>query len=148
MIKIKNISSAEVTIALPDIRLHREIKPGFSMPFKDEEYEYLTFDPGFNTLIDGHFIKVLGAPTIDGESIAIEQSKTYEANEIKEMLEKRNITEFAKFIKNASTAEKDSVIKYAVDLGVTDKAFAALIKTHCGIDIVEAISNRHSALEN
>ena len=138
MIKIKNISSAEVTIALPDLRLRREIKPGFAMPFKEEEYEYLTFDPGFNTLVDGHYIKVLGAQ--DAPEV---ESK--EAPDIEAMLKNRDITAFAKFIPNATAAEKDSIMKYAVDHGVVDNSFAALIKKYCGVDIIDAVSKYHDA---
>ena len=146
MVKIKNISSALVTIALRDIKLHREIRAGMTMPFKDEEYEYLTFDPGFNALIEGHYIKVIGAPTIDGEATVEEQKNVFEASEIKDMLEKRDVTKFAKFIKTASQAERDTVLKYAVELGITDSGFAALIKSNMGIDIVEAISNYRQAM--
>lgn len=138
MIKIKNISSAEVTIALPDLRLRREIKPGFAMPFKEEEYEYLTFDPGFNTLIDGHYIKVL-----DAENAPEIESK--EATDIETMLKNRDITAFAKFIPNATAAERDSIMKYAVEYGIVDNSFAALIKKYCGVDIVNAVSKYHDS---
>ena len=153
MLKIKNISSAQVHIVLPDIRLRREIRPGASMPFQDEEYEHLVFDPGFNALIDGHYIRVIGAPKIfddDDEEVEVSThtEKVYEAREIKDMLEKRDITAFAKFIQNATSAEKDAVIKYAVDLNVTDNSFAVLIKKYCGIDVIEAIGNYHQATAN
>lgn len=144
MIKIKNISSARVVIALPDIRLHRDIRPGMAMPFKDEEYEYLTFDPGFNALLDGHYIRVLN-DTIEKADGHVEE-KVYEATEIKEMLEKRDITAFAKFIKNATAAEREAVIKYAVELKITDNGFAALIKNYCHIDLIEAISQYHQSM--
>lgn len=145
MIKIKNISSAEITIALPDLRLRREIKPGFAMPFKEEEYEYLTFDPGFNALLDGHYIKILDAPADVVVATSNEEAK--EAADIKAMLEKRDITAFSKFIPNASTAEKDSILKYAVEVGVVDAPFTALIKKYCGVDIIDAISKNHQAQE-
>ena len=138
MIKIKNISSSEVTIALHDIRLRREIKPGFAMPFKEEEYEYLTFDTGFNTLIDGHYIKIM-----DASDAPVVESK--EATDIKSILEKRDITAFAKFIPHATAAERDSVMKYAVELGIVDKPFAALIKQYCGVDIIDAVSKYHQS---
>lgn len=143
MIKIKNISSAMVTVALPDIRLRRTIRPGFAMPFKEEEYEYLTFDPGFNALVDGHYLKVTGLP----ENLGIEEIKSTEANDIKEMLRKRDITAFAKMIKDANSAEKDSIVKYAVELGIIDSPFAALIKQYCGIDIIGAVNNYHQSME-
>lgn len=144
MIKIKNISTSIVTIALPDIRLRREIKPGMTMPFKEEEYEFLPFDPGFNALVSGHYIKVLNAPDVVEE----EEIKPKEAIDIQTILKNRDITAFAKFIPKATAAEKDSVLKYAVELGVVDKPFAALIKQYCGVDIINAISNYHQSQEN
>ena len=146
MIKIKNISTSIVTIALPDIRLRREIKPGMTMPFKEEEYEFLPFDPGFNALISGHYIKILNAPKVEAEEEEVENTK--EATDIQTILKNRDITAFAKFIPNATAAEKDSVLKYAVDLGVVDKPFAALIKQYCGVDIINAISNYHQSQGN
>ena len=108
-------------------------------------WPYLTFDPGFNALIEGHYIKVLDAPTVEGEAIA-NTEKVYEADEIKSILEKRDITAFAKLITNATPAEREAIKKYAVELRVTDAAFATLIKKYCGVDIVESISNYNQTI--
>ena len=63
------------------------------------------------------------------------------------MIEDRDITAFAKFIPTAGIAEKETVVKYAVNNNVTDNAFTALIKKYCGVDVINAIAIKHQAEE-
>jgi hypothetical protein len=63
------------------------------------------------------------------------------------MFDKNDITGFAKFIPNATESEKDSVVKIAVDKGITSPAFVALIKKYCDVDIINAINMKHQAEE-
>jgi len=60
MIKIKNVSTSLVSLYAPSIKLNRELNPGRAIPVSEEEYEELTFDPGFLALLNGHYIVVEG----------------------------------------------------------------------------------------
>ena len=139
-ITLKNISSGLVVVVVPDIGFRRELVPGRSVPITEDEYDALVFDPGVDALIQGHTIKIEG---VEEEQQAIETENVYEAPEIKKMLDDRNIVAFTKFIPNATDAEKDSVVKYAVENKVTDNAFVALIKKYCDVDIINAINIQH-----
>jgi len=63
------------------------------------------------------------------------------------MLDKSDITAFAKFIPTATEAEKDSVVQLAVDKGITHSGFVALIKKYCDVDIINAINVKHQSEE-
>lgn len=144
-IMIKNISSSNVFISAPYIRFRRELTPGRSIPVSKEDYDELCFDTGFATLVRGGFLKVTG---VEEEEQAIETNEdVMEAQEIYKILSNRDITKFAQFIPKATAAEKDSAIKYAIELHVVDGGFPALFKKYCDIDIVEAVSNTYHATE-
>jgi hypothetical protein len=57
------------------------------------------------------------------------------------------VTAFAKFIPNATEAEKESAVTLAVKHKVTNPGITALIKKYCGIDVINAIAVNHEAEE-
>ena len=63
------------------------------------------------------------------------------------MFEKKDYSKFAKFLPNATMAEKDTVVKLAVDNGITDGGFTALIKKYCGVDVISALNIKRQAEE-
>lgn len=142
-ITIKNISTATVNIVSDKFR--RELVPGRVVPINYSIYEDLMFDPGFNNLISGHFIRIDG---IENENAVVEQTgNIYDVAAINAMFDKKDYAGFAKFIPNATMAEKDTVIKLAVDKGITDNGFTALIKKYCDVDVIAAINTKHQAEE-
>lgn len=143
-IKIKNVSTSLVSLFFPDIRFNRELPPGREIPVSDEDYQEMTFDSGFMALVNGHYIRVSGVEEEQQVSII---ENIVEASEIKKMLETNDVTAFAKFIPNATDAEKDSAVTLAVDLKVTNSGIVALIKKYCGVDIINAIAAKHDAEE-
>ncbi len=145
-VNVKNISSGIVVIAAPDISLRRELRPGMSVSISAENYEILASDPGFSVLVQGHYLKVEGLDKEEQETI-IETTPVVEATEINNMLEKLDITAFAKFIPTAAPAEKETVVKLAIEKGITNPGFTALIKKYCDVDVIEAINLRHKLAE-
>ena len=147
-LSIKNISTATVIISAPNIRFRRELAPGRTVTLNQEEYEELSFDTGFSALLNGHYIQIEG---LEKEEQAIEvqgSSNVYSANDIARMFDTGNVTEFAKFIPNAAEAEKQTAVKLAIEKGITNGGFTALIKKYCGIDVISAINMKHQAEEN
>ena len=71
----------------------------------------------------------------------------YTAQDIGAMLDKLDVTAFAKFIPNAAPAEKETAIKLAIDKGITNPAITALIKKYCDIDVINEINMKHQAEE-
>lgn len=143
-ITVKNISSATVVITDPDIKFRRVLAPGRTMPISDEEYNDLQFAPGVQPLVSGGYIRFDGVTEDQG---VFDTPETYEIAELRSMLENKDITKFAKFIPEAPAAAKESIVRLAIELGITDNAFVALIKKYCDIDVIDAINKKHQ-LEN
>ena len=143
-ITIKNISTSLVSLYFPAIRFNRELMPGREIPVTDEEYEEMTFDTGFMSLVNGHYIKVNG---LEEEQQVEVIENVFEASEIEKMLVKGDVTAFAKFIPNATEAEKESAVTLAVEHKITNSGIVALIKRYCDVDIISAIAAKHEAEE-
>ncbi len=145
MITVKNISSALVVLTVPELRFRRELRPGREVPLSQEEYDTMMFDPGINNMVQDHFIIFNGIES--DKSMNLETEPVLDVAAIKKMLEKQDITSFAKFIPTAAPAEKDTVIRLAVDMGITNSGFVALIKKYCDVDIISAINTKHQVEE-
>ena len=143
-ITLKNVSSATVVVSLPDVRFNRTLAPGRIVTVEQEVYDEMMFDTGIQNLLRAGYIRFDGVPE-DETGVIVEDVLDYKA--IEKMIDDRNITAFAQFIPNASVAEKETVVKYAVDSNVTDNAFTALIKKYCGVDVINAIAIKHQAEE-
>lgn len=142
MIKIKNVSTSLVSLYVPSIKLNRELTPGRAVPISQEEYEELTFDPGFMALVNGHYLKIEG---VEEEQQVEAISNVYEASAIEQMLLRNDVTNFAKFIPNATIAEKESAVTLAIKYRVTNAAIVALIKKYCDVDLISAINIDHES---
>lgn len=144
MIRIKNVSTSLVSLYVPSIRLNRELTPGRAIPVSQEEYEELTFDPGFMALVNGHYVVIEG---IEEERQVTEVGPVFEASKIEKMLLENDVAAFIKFIPNATEAEKESAVTLAVEHKITNSGIVALIKKYCDVDIIQAIAAKHDAEE-
>ena len=143
-IKVKNVSSAKVQLNIPAIDFRRTLMPGRVISLTKDEYEELMEDVGCQGLIDGHYLKITG---VEKEQQVAVIENVYEANDIAAMFDKLDVTSFAKFIPNATAAEKETVIALAVEKGITNNAFVSVIKKYCDVDIINAINMKHQAEE-
>ena len=143
-ITIKNISTSLVSLYFPAIRFNRELMPGREIPVTEEEYEEMTFDTGFMSLVNGHYIKING---VEEEKEVEVVENIFEASEIEKMLVNNDVTAFAKFIPNATDAEKESAVTLAVQHKITNAGIVALIKKYCDVDVIQAIAAKHDAEE-
>ena len=144
MIRIKNVSTSLVSLYVPSIKLNRELTPGRAIPVTEEEYEELTFDAGFMALVNGHYVKIEG---VEEERQVVVTNNVTEASAIEKMLVENNVTAFAKFIPNATSAEKESAVTLAVEHKITNAGIVALIKKYCDVDVISAIAAKHEAEE-
>lgn len=143
-IRIKNISTNLVSLYIPNIHFNRELMPGREIPVSQEEYEELTFDTGFMSLVNGHYIKITGIE--EDQQVEVVEN-VFEASEIEKMLVKGDVTAFAKFIPHATDAEKESAVTLAVEHKITNAGIVALIKKYCDVDVIQAIAAKHDAEE-
>jgi len=144
-ITIKNVSSSDVSIWLPGVNFNRTFTPGRKVIIDKDVYDELCNDPGTLALIRGHYIQVEGIE--DNERVEEETSPVFDVAAIEAFFTKNDITGFAKFIPTATAAEKETVVRLAVDRGITNTAFTALIKKYCDVDVISAINMKHQAEE-
>ena len=142
-ITIKNISTATVNVVSD--RFRRELVPGREVPISKAIYDDLMFDPGFNNLLTGHYLVVKGFK--DEDSVIQQDEEIYDTTMIANFFDKKDYTGFARFLPKATMAEKDTVVQFAVEKGITDNGFTALIKKYCNVDVVSAINQKHQAEE-
>lgn len=146
-VKLQNVSSATVVISAANIRLRREIAPSRTIMVSAEDYEELTFDNGFQTLVESGFIRVQGdeetasvvKDTVEQKGVVMTKEEVY-----KMMVVDKDVTKFAKTIPNASTATKETMAAMAIANNLTDPGFTALIKKYCDVDVIEAITKQHA----
>ena len=144
MVRIKNVSTSLVSLYVPAIKLNRELTPGRSIPVSEEEYEELTFDPGFMALVNGHYIVIEG---ISKDQEVADVGQVFDYTKIQQMLLTNDVTGFARFIPNATEAEKESAVTLAVEHKITNSGIVALIKKYCDVDVINAINMKHDAEE-
>ena len=145
-IVIKNISSATIVLVKPELRFRRELVPGRSISITQEEYDELTFDAGFNSLVEDHYISVIGAEEEAKPIMAT--TPVFEKSDIEKILDKLDITAFAKMIPTAAKAEKETIAELAINKGITHPAFVKLIQQYCDVDVIEAINRKHQVEDN
>ena len=145
-ISIKNISSATIDLILPFINFRRKLDSGRVIYVSENELYELNNDAGFAAMVREHYITIEGLD--ENEMPEIVNGTVYSAQDINAMLDKLDVTAFAKFIPNAAPAEKETAVKLAIDKGITNPAITALIKKYCdGVDIINAINMKHQAEE-
>ena len=96
-------------------------------------------------MIRGGYIRIDGVQ--EDRAVIETPTNVMDKDEIIKIINNRDITAFAKYIKVAPSAAKDTIVQYVVENNITDNAFTALIKTYCGIDVIQAISVKHQAEE-
>lgn len=141
MIKVKNISSSNVTLICTPLRFRRTLTPSREITLTREVYDELSFDPGFQTMVEIGILKVSGA---EEENAAVIESSmtTLSREEIKKMFDDKDYTGFAKAIQDASPATKESIMAIAVEMRIADKGFASLIDKYCNTNVLDAIANQ------
>ena len=143
-IRIKNVSTSLVSLYVPSIKFNRELTPGRAVPVTEEEYEELTFDPGFMALVNGHYLVIEG---VAKEQQVAEVGPVFDFTKIQNMLLTNDVTAFARFIPNATEAEKESAVTLAIEHKITNAGIVALIKKYCDVDVINAIAVKHDAEE-
>ena len=145
-ITLKNISSATVVVGTSDGSMRsRSLSPNRVITLTPTEYEDLMYEPGIQNMIRGGYIKIEGVP--EERAVIETPTNVMSRDEIINMIEKRDFAAFTNYIKIAPSAAKDTIVQYVVENNITDNAFTALIKTYCGIDVIQAISVKHQAEE-
>lgn len=140
-VTIKNISSANIILSFADLKFRRELVPGRALTVDKDMYEEMLFDPGFNGMVNEHYLY------IEGIEESAEDSKILDRAAIAKIFDDMDITSFAKMIPNAAPAEKETIVQLAIEKKITNNAIVNLIKKYCDVDVISAIHMQHQAEE-
>lgn len=148
VITVKNMSSGMLTLVAPNFHFRRSLNPGQEAPVPRDVFDELSFDPGFQTLARSGYFKIKGLEEMDSGIVETPAEDTMaDVVSIKKMLTEHDLTKFKKFIAKASPVAKETIVQQAVALNITDPSFTALIKKHCGVDVINAITTERQANE-
>lgn len=140
-VKIKNTSNYRISIILENVRYRRDLNPGQETAVPEDAFEEFNYDNGCRNYVRNGFLKVITEDEVIKESIpAMPTDVDLDA----EKVVLYSAQELAKVLKEASPAMKEKIVAAAIKLSITDAPRVALIKNHCGIDVLEALTLQRS----
>ena len=141
-VKIKNTSSYRISIILDNVRYRRDLNPGAETTLPEDVFEEFNYDNGCRNYVRNGFIKVI----TDDEEIkeAIPEMPKDVDMDAEILVTKKSVQELALILKDASPAMKDKIVAAAIKHSAVDAARVALIKTHCGVDVLNALNLQRS----
>lgn len=145
-VTIKNLSSYKVGINLANVRFRRDLTPGQSCPLSPEVFEEFNYDPGCRAMVRAGAIKVITNDEEIKEQL-VETPAVVDVD-IKKLLTEETVSELNRILTDASANLKSRIVEEAINLSIADAARTALIKKHCGVDIVNSLSLQRSIENN
>lgn len=137
-IKVKNTSGYQISIILNNVRYRRDLNPGQEAVMPEEVYEEFNFDNGCRNYVRSGFLKVISEDAAVQETFV--QSPADVDVDVEAILTNGSPQELAKLLSSASVATKDKIVAAAIKYSITDAPRVALIKTHCQVDILQALA--------
>ena len=141
-VKIKNTSSYRISIILDNVRYRRDLNPGAETTLPEDVFEEFNYDNGCSNYVRNGYIKVI----TDDEEVkeAIPEMPKDVDMDAEILVTKKSVQELALILKDASPAMKDKIVAAAIKHSAVDAARVALIKTHCGVDVLNALNLQRS----
>ena len=141
-VRIKNTSGYRISIILDNVRYRRDLNPGHETTMPDDVFEEFNYDNGCRNYVRNGFIKVITDDEEVKEAMP-EIPKDIDVN-TEDLVTKGTVQELARILKDASPAMKDKIIAAAIKFSIMDAPRVALIKTHCGVDVLQALNLQRS----
>lgn len=140
-VKIKNTSNYRISIILDNVRYRRDLNPGQETVIPEDAFEEFNYDNGCRNYVRNGFLKVITEDAEIKESIP-EMPTDVDLNA--EEIVQGTVQELAKVLKDASPSMKEKIVAAAIKYSTMDAARVALIKTHCGVDVLQALNFQRS----
>ena len=140
-VNIKNTSNYRISIILDNVRYRRDLNPGQETVIPEDAFEEFNYDNGCRNYVRNGFLKVITEDAEIKESIP-EMPVDVDLNA--EEVVQGTVQELAKVLKNASPSMKEKIVAAAIKHSTMDAARVALIKTHCGVDVLQALNFQRS----
>lgn len=141
-VKIKNTSNYRISIILDNVRYRRDLNPGAETTMTEDVFEEFNYDNGCRNYVRNGFVKVITDDENVKEMIP-EMPKDVDMD-ADEIVSKKTVQELALVLKNASPSMKEKIVAAAIKHSVADAARVALIKQHCNVDVLQALTLQRS----
>ena len=141
-VKIKNTSTYKISIILDNVRYRRDLNPGAETTLPEDVFEEFNYDNGCRNYMRNGFIKVITEDEEVKESIP-EMPKDVDID-AEELITKKTVQELAVVLKSASPAMKEKIIAAAIKHSSVDAPRVTLIKSHCGVVVLNALNLQRS----
>lgn len=141
-VKIKNTSSYKISIILDNVRYRRDLNPGAETTMPEDVFEEFNYDNGCRNYVRNGFIKVITEDEVIKEAIP-EMPKDVDMD-ADELVTKKTVQELALVLRDASPSMKEKIVTAAIKNSAMDAARVALIKQHCGVDVLNALNLQRS----
>lgn len=141
-IKIKNTSTYRISIILDNVRYRRDLNPGQETTIPEDAFEEFNYDNGCRNYVRNGFLKVITDDEVIKESIPVAPVDI--DVDAADLVTNKTVQELAKVLQSASPSLKEKIVSEAIKHSVSDSARVALIRAHCGVDVLQALALQRS----
>ena len=141
-IKIKNTSTYRISIILDNVRYRRDLNPGQETTIPEDAFEEFNYDNGCRNYVRNGFLKVITDDEVIKESIPVAPVDI--DIDAADLVTNKTVQELNKVLQSASPSLKEKIVSEAIKHSVSDSARVALIRAHCGVDVLQALALQRS----
>lgn len=141
-IKIKNTSTYRISIILDNVRYRRDLNPGQETTIPEDAFEEFNYDNGCRNYVRNGFLKVITDDEDIKESIPVAPVDI--DVDAADLVTNKTVQELNKVLQSASPSLKEKIVSEAIKHSVSDSARVALIRAHCGVDVLQALALQRS----
>lgn len=141
-IKIKNTSTYRISIILDNVRYRRDLNPGQETTIPEDAFEEFNYDNGCRNYVRNGFLKIITDDEVIKESIPVAPVDI--DVDAADLVTNKTVQELNKVLQSASPSLKEKIVSEAIKHSVSDSARVALIRAHCGVDVLQALALQRS----
>ena len=141
-IRIKNTSTYRISIILDNVRYRRDLNPGQETTIPEDAFEEFNYDNGCRNYVRNGFLKVITDDEVIKESIPVAPVDI--DVDAADLVTNKTVQELNKVLQSASPSLKEKIVSEAIKHSVSDSARVALIRAHCGVDVLQALALQRS----
>lgn len=140
LLQVKNRSTGTLVYRIPEDGIRREFAPGEVKRIDSSEFEKLAYQSGGRELIASYLL-IVGEEVLDNLGIQREPEYYMTENAIIELMKNGSLDEFLDCLDHAPSGVIDLIIKFAVELPLSDMNKVNALKEKTGFDSLAALKH-------
>ena len=140
LITVKNRSTGTLVYRIPEDGIRREFAPGEVKKIDSKEFEKLAYQSGGRELIADYLILV-SEEVLDELNIPREPEYYMNEHNVVDLMKNGSLDEFLDCLEHAPRGVIDLIIKFAVDLPLSDMNKVNALKEKTGFDALKALQH-------